>query len=412
MSKKRCYGFGSLYRKRRKNPATKKSEEYGNYRIKYKNAAGKTEYHKLNTADKNEAEILYAEWIATRARGEDTILGGDMTVKEYFQAHLAKREDEQKRRNNIRASTIDRYRNIFAKFLAYLDERGLAYATMKSFKTEHLAGYLDYRIEQTRFNGQSDVKLTKSGTNGEYRLIRGVFRKAFNKRVIPIDITEEVVPFTIEVKQKKLPTKDDIEEVLTLIVEEAVRDFVRVAMLTGARSAELTHLKWENADFGKGTISILPEMEGGWKAKNKGSYRSFATPVEVERIFKSHRRRRLHETPDSYIFVMPDGRPFNAYPNYAYRRLTKAVRKANKLRKKRGAESMPEFTVHTLRHWFICWALTREENPLTEIELTQIVGHADINMIRDVYFHGDIQWATSRRMRETTLFGDALEGRA
>lgn len=412
MAKKRYYGQGSLYRKRRKNPTTGKSEEYGAYRIKYKNAAGKTQYHKLGTADRNDAEILFADWVATRARGEDTILGGDMTVKEYFEVHMAKREEEQRSRNNVRVGTIRRYHNIFSPFLNYLAAMRLEHVTMKNFTTEHLSNYLDWRVNQTRFNNQSEVKLTKSGVNKEYKLIRGVFRKAFSKRVIPIDITEEVVMFTVEKKQKKLPTLGDIMEIIRHVEEREIANFIMVATLTGARTAELTHLKWENIDFDKGRMSILPEPEGGWKAKNKGSYRTFDMPSEVDTIFKNYRRQRLHEQPGSYIFMMSDGRPFKNYPNYVYRRLTKTLKRLNRARSKAGVELIPEFTPHTLRHWFISWSLTRENNPLSEIELTQIVGHADLNMIRDVYFHGDPQWATAKKVKSAALFTDYLERRA
>lgn len=408
MAKRLCYGQGSLYRKRRKNPKNGKSEEYGNFRIKFKDAAGKTQYHKLDTADRNEAAILYADWVATRARGENAISGGDMPVKEYLQTHLAKRAEEQLSRNSIRASTVHRYHNIVAPFLKYLDNNNLAQVTMRAFTSRHLSDYLTLRAAQTRFHGQSDVKLTKSGVNREYKFIKGIFRKAFFKRIIPVDITEDVIPFTVELELKVLPTREEIMEVSEFIDEEAVRDFVKVAMLTGARAGELTHLKWENIDFDKEAMSILPESEGKWKPKNKGSYRTFAMPSEVEAIFKEYRRQRPHEPPQSYIFVMPDSRPFCAYPNFAYRRINKAVRKANRLRKKGGIKPIPKYTPHTLRHWFICWALTREENRLTEIELTQIVGHADFEMIRKVYFHGDLQWATARRMREATLFSNTL----
>ena len=412
MAKKRYYRQGSFYRKRRKNTRTGRSEEYGNYLIKFKDATGKTRYQNLGTADRNDAEILFADWIATRARGEDTILGGDMTVKEYFEAHMAKRAEEQCSRNNVRAGTIRRYRNIFTPFLNYLDAMRLAHVTMKNFTTAHLSAYLDWRANQSRFNGKSKVMLTKRGVNKEYKLIRGVFRKAFAKRVIPVDITEEVVMFTVEVKQKTLPTLGNIMELIERVKEREVADFIMVATLTGARTAELTHLKWENIDFDKSRMSILPEPEGGWKAKNKGSYRTFDMPPEVETIFKGYRRQRMHEQPDSYIFKMAGGRAFKDYPNYVYRRLTKALNGINRGRRKVGVELIPKFTPHTLRHWFISWSLTREDNPLSEIELTQIVGHADLNMIRDVYFHGDPQWATAKKVKSATLFTDYLERRA
>jgi len=86
--------------------------------------------------------------------------------------------------------------------------------------------------------------------------------------------------------------------------------------------------------------------------------------------------------------------------------IPRALRKANRERKKNGNKLIPYFTVHTLRHWFISWALTRRENPLTEAELIKIVGHADFATTRKVYLHITADGDTSRKMRETLLFGD------
>ena len=410
MAKRLHYGKGSLYQKSRKNKKTGKTEYYGNYFIKYAVGPGKYDLKNLNTSDRNTAEILFAELITERARGDDSIIDGDKTVRDYFLGWQSRREEEQESRHNVKKGTIQRYRNITTPFINYLDECGLAGVTMRNFKSVHLSDYLTYRVNQTRFHGKSTVKLTESGVNKEYKIIRGIFTKAFKKRIIPKDITEEVVMFRLEIKHKKLPTLADIQEVIGYIAEPEVRDFVKVAVGTGARSAEITHLKWENADFDNGVINILPEPEGGWTAKNTGSYRTFGMPAEARAVFLAYREmRRPAEAASDYIFRMPDGRPFNAYPNYAYRRLTKAVKAANRERRKAKRQEIPEFTPHTLRHWFICWALTRPENPLTAIELSKIVGHYDEEMIRKTYFHGDLQWDTTRKMQETLLFENEVE---
>lgn len=406
MAKRLHYGKGSLYQKSKKNPRTGKREYYGSFFIKYMVEPGKYTMKNLNTTDRNTAEILYSEWITQRTRGDDAIVDGDKTVKDFMLSWLARREEEQRTRHNIKEGTVRRYRNIVTPFLGYLDERRLSTVSMRNFKSKHLSDYLTYRVNQTRFFGKSDVKITESGVNKEFKIIRSIFVKAFKKRIIPLDITEEVVPFRLEVKQKRLPTLDEMREVMGLILEPQVRDFFKVALLTGARSAEITHLKWENIDFAKMAMSISPEPEGGWTAKNQGSYRTFGMPGEVAKIFGSYREERPTESASGYIFKMSDDRPFNEYPNYAYRRITKAVAKANRERRENGKDEIPYFTPHTLRHWFICWALTRPENPLTVIELTKIVGHFDEEMIRKTYFHGDLQWDTARKMRETGLFGE------
>jgi integrase len=277
---------------------------------------------------------------------------------------------------------------------------------MRALKTGHLNAYLTDRAGQTRFNGLSRVKLNPRGVNKEWRFIGGILRGAFRNRIIPKDVTGDVVAFKTSRVLKTLPSLEQLLEVVALIQEKTVADFVRVAILTGARFNELAHLKFVDIDFTNETMRIVPDAEAGSQLKNEGACREFAMPVEAKEIFRKYRSRRGEVESNAYIFNMADGRPFKDYPNIVYRRLTKAVRQANRQRKKAGLEPIPEFTVHSLRHWFISWALTRRDNPLTEAELIKIVGHADFSMIRRTYLHIGQVGDTARKMRDTILFGD------
>ncbi len=170
----------------------------------------------------------------------------------------------------------------------------------------------------------------------------------------------------------------------------------------------MRHLKWDEVDLKKQILHILPEEEeNGWTAKNASSHRDIPIPGEIFDDLLHMRRERVDEPGANYIFKLPNGQPQNKYPNYAYRRLLKAVNKANRVRAKAGRDAIPHLTLRALRHFFITWSLTRPNDPMTETELRKLVGHIDSDMINKVYFHLDLQGNTGRKMREARLFQDS-----
>ena len=66
---------------------------------------------------------------------------------------------------------------------------------------------------------------------------------------------------------------------------------------------------------------------------------------------------------------------------------------------------METFTVHALRHFFISWAINRPVNPL---QVQAIVGHTDMNMIVQTYFHPDLDGVTGDKMRSMSLVAGAV----
>jgi integrase len=402
-----AYGSGSLYRKSRRNRKTGKTEHYGNYLIKYKDSNGVMRCDLLDTQDKSEAELLFAGWLKKRKRDDPAVLAGDRPVDEFFQNYINRRERDEKEFGDIRPQSVQRYRNILRPFLEFFGPGGkYPNLTLRMLETKHLNEYLKERLSQTRFNGRSRVPINKKGLRREWRFIGGLLRGAFRDRILLADITKDVAKLKIAPEVKELPTRDQIVEVRDLIREQAVRDFITVDMLMGGRFNELAHLQFKNIDFEKGAMGIIPDMDGNNPLKTEESVRVIDTPREAEAVFRRIREERRNEPDEAYVFVNEDGRPFHEYPNLVYRRLTKALRQANRTRKADGRKAIPYFTVHTLRHWFITWALTRRENPLTEAELIKIVGHADFAMIRRVYLHRTTESDTVRKMRETTLFAD------
>lgn len=406
--KKAGNGEGSLFRKHKNLPNGRK-KFYGSWLVQMSRPDGKLALVNLGTKDYNEARQKHIKLLADR-QSSGGILPAivNILVVVFLQQWLDKKTAECESRGTVKKSTIARYKSYINNVIAYLHETGLAALALKNLTAAHLNGYMGWRITQTRFSNKSDVAITREGANREWRFLRGIFVQAYNDRLISEDITKGVILFKEKPKKLTLPTIFEIHEVLGHIVEQAAFVFVKLIALTGMRPGEAMHLKWDEVDLKNQLLHILPEEEeNGWTAKNESSHRDIPIPDEILADLLRMRRERADEPGTDYAFKLPDGRPFNEYPNYAYRRLTKAVNKTNRIRAKAGRDPIPEFTLRTLRHFFITWSLTRPNDPMTETELRKLVGHIDTDMINKVYFHLDLQGNTGRKMREARLFQDA-----
>jgi integrase len=150
-------------------------------------------------------------------------------------------------------------------------------------------------------------------------------------------------------------------------------------------------------------LHIQHEGEGKWSPKNASSNRIIPIPDDVFAILKRLRSARSTEPPSAYVFKMADGRNYNEFPNYAYRRLTKALRTANRRRRRAGLPELPKIHLRLLRHFFVSQALNREDNPLSENEMIKLVGHVDCEMARKHYYHPDLKGTTGQKMRSMSL---------
>ncbi len=405
LRKKAGNGEGSLFQKHRTLPNGRK-RPYGNWLVQMSRPDGKLALVNLGTKDYNEARQKHIKLLADRQSGGGLIPAiVNILVVVFLQQWLDKKTTECESRGSVKKSTIARYKSYINNVIAFLNESGLNTLALKNLTTAHLNSYMEWRITQTRFNNKSEVAITREGVNREWRFLRGIFIQAYNDRLLSEDITKDVIPFKEKPKKFTLPAISEIHEAIGYITEPMAFIFVKLIALTGMRPGEAMHLKWGDLDLNTQVLHILPEEEeNGWTAKNASSHRDIPIPGEILDDLIRMRCERANEPEADYVFRLPDGRPFNAYPNYVYRRLTKAVNQANRLRAKVGRSAIPDFTLRTLRHFFVTWSLTRTTDPMTETELRKLVGHIDSTMINKVYFHLDLQGNTGRKMRGARLF--------
>jgi integrase len=408
--KKAKGGDGYFHRKTRKEGG--KEIEYGNWLTKYyitvTDEDGKKKriarYVNHGTDDYNAAMALHLEWVKLYQSGSAVEYEQILTVQQWLTNWLTKKRDDATAFGTVKKSTIARYEAIIAGFLSYTATAGISDLSIAKFETEHLKKYPLFRITQTRFGKKGGVPITKQGANRDLKFMKCLFKEAFEDGVIPTNITKGVAGFKLPVEQpQELLTPEQLLEVFDCIDEQEAKDIAEATALMGSRSGELAYLKWENIDFVNHMLTIQHEGEGKWSPKNASSNRVVPIPDDVFAILKRLRSARSGEPPSEYVFKMPDGRPFNEFPNYAYRRITKALKLANRRRKAAGAQLLPKVHLRLLRHWFVSQALNREDDPLSENEMIKLVGHVDCDMARKHYYHPDLKGTTGRKMRSMSL---------
>lgn len=408
--KKAKGGDGYFHRKTRKEGG--REIEYGNWLTKYYITAIDEEGRKKRVAryvnhgtdDYNLGMTRHLEWVKQYQSGSLVEYEQTLTVRAWATNWLAKKRDDANAFGTVKSSTITRYDAIIAGFLSYTDATGLSDLPIAKFEIEHLKNYPLFRITQTRFGKKDGVAITKKGANRDLKFMKCLFKEAFEDGVIPANIIKGVTGFKLPPKQpQELLTSEQLLEVIGCIDEQEARDIVESAALIGARPGELGHLKWSNIDFANHILEICHEGEGKWSPKTTSSNRKVPIPDDMFAILKRLRNVRSGESPSEYVFKMPDGRPFNEFPNYAYRRLNKALKVTNRRRRAMDAQELPKTHLRLLRHWFISRALNREDDPLHDSEMIKLVGHVDCDMAREYYYHPDLKGTTGRKMRSMSL---------
>ncbi|MDR1612249.1 MAG: tyrosine-type recombinase/integrase [Planctomycetota bacterium] len=356
----------------------------------------------LHTKVYEDAKEKLREWQAARNAGDNSAITGRRTVIEYNNLWLAGKELDAVDRGVVRPQTIVKYRNYITPFNKYLVESGNEFLQMKDLKDTHLKGYQAWRRKQTRFGKPGGVPISPEGINREVKFLNSVFKHAYSDHLIPKDPTKGVENLKTTPKKILLPGATELLAVFQATGDQVVMDYATIIAITGMRAMEGMSRKFKHVDIELRILHICDD--GDFKLKNANSARDIPLPDEARAIIARIRAERKNAMDEDYVFVKPDGSPLMEHKDHAYHVVTRTLRALNRKRRKAGIREIPDFNIRTLRHWFISWALNRPVNALTETQLIKIVGHADFEMIRNTYYHLDVEGESGRKMRETPLF--------
>lgn len=186
------------------------------------------------------------------------------------------------------------------------------------------------------------------------------------------------------------------------------RTLFTVLLFTGCRVGEIIGLRWQDCDFGEGTISInhnliyRPQDDGRCEyhittPKTKAGVRTIPMFKSVRNALNAERLQQMREgfnttVIDGYSGFIFKNRFGNVQsPHNINRAIERICRdynaeeeeKANK--EHRTPILLPHFSVHNLRHTFCTRMCENTSDKLTLKTIQEIMGHSDISTTLDIY---------------------------
>lgn len=275
---------------------------------------------------------------------------------------------------NCEASTIHGYSNIINKhMIPYFGQ-----IKLKDLRTHHIQSYYTHLVTEKNLKGST---VHKHQAN-----ISCALKYAMDNEMVFRDVSKSAKP----------PKKQDFEatpysgELLQNMLKEVSGNKIElpiyIASYLGLRRGEIMGLKWENIDFDKRVLKIIKtRLQVGknqvYKGpKTKQSERSFVIPDGLYNILIKHKALQEYyknllgrEYKDTgYVYVKNDG------TKYAPNTLTDQFGDFLKRSK------LKIIRLHDLRHTF---ASILHEHGVDLLEISQALGHADIETTIRIYLH-------------------------
>jgi site-specific recombinase XerD len=212
-------------------------------------------------------------------------------------------------------------------------------------------------IEIERYKAEKLDKVKPEALNRELSTIKHLFSKAIEWKYIKEDPARQVKKIR---GPKSLPrfieSKEEVEKLLDACLEHSpeIYPLVVTTLHAGMRRAELLNLRWEDVDFGRGTLTV--SSREGWHTKN---YESRTMPLheEVRRILGPIK------TAKGYVFCRPDGSKLREC--FVRKRLDKVAKAAD----------VGHLSLHVLRHTFASHLIMSGVDLPT---VQRLMGHKDI----------------------------------
>lgn len=166
-------------------------------------------------------------------------------------------------------------------------------------------------------------------------------------------------------------------------------------LFTGVRIGELCGLKWEDIDFGAGTVSIrrtverIPNLDpdSGRRTKVVVSEPKTDSGLRVIPLpgFLTGYLRTIRKNPNSYLLT---GNATHTEPHQYYIRYRKYLKR----------NDLGDYTFHALRHTFATRCVEAGFDPKA---LSEILGHADVATTLSIYVHPTLDQKKAQMERLT-----------
>jgi integrase len=231
-----------------------------------------------------------------------------------------------------------------------------------------------------------DTRLSARTVGLVHRLLHLALKHAAQWGVVQQNVVGHVAPPRVAATEIEIIREDEIMTVLRKLRGRSIYTIAAIALATGMRRGELLALRWQDIDFGAGTLRIaqsLEETKAGLRftsPKTKHGRRTITIPpsivAELRAHWKAQQEQRLalglgKASDAALVFPTWDGKPRS--PVALTKEWTRAMNKAGlKIR------------LHGLRHTHASSLIAAGVDILT---ISRRLGHASPTTTLGVYGH-------------------------
>ena len=260
------------------------------------------------------------------------------------------------KKQDLKPSTLDKYTNIIR------DRIVPTFGDMEvsSIKVSTVKSWL-YDLEDL---GSKSKRIYLS-------VLRGIFQEALYDEVIQKNPVNNIKLPKLSTSKIKPFNSDEVSKLMSLIKNENYKYYLAVAFYTGMRSGEIIALKKSDINFDKNIITVQRSRSryGESTPKTRTSVREIPI-IQLLKPFITE----LYELHDNeYLFITQYKKPYRDIHTFAEHFWKPAF-------KELGIEYRRPYNT---RHTYATNMLYN--NLVTPVQLAQLLGHANTQMVYDVY---------------------------
>jgi len=211
--------------------------------------------------------------------------------------------------------------------------------------------------------------------NIELTCLNQMLNKAVEWKYLDVKPVATIKKVKMKKKEPRYLTREELER-LMLNANPWLRPFITVAVMTGMRAGEISHLKWSHIDYSRMIIKVAINNEHSTKDNsereipiNKSLYKcleylreKWINPSTMQEL-----QRQPHQR--EYVFCNEEGKPIMCF----YKSFKRAARRAG----------LPDAKIHSLRHTFASQLAQRGAN---RFAIRDLMGHS-ILKTTEIYAH-------------------------
>ena len=323
-------------------------------------------------AELNKQAVMFEE-LCTRG-----IVPSNMKFQE-----LAEEWFENYAKNALRSTTYERMLQLTHRVYP-----AIGHLRIDKITARHLQGFVN-SLAKEGANEKTGKPLAPKTIRHNLSFISDVFSYAVRMELISDNPCSKVVIPKGEVKEKQIYSQEEMELLLTRIMDEPVKykAFFFLIAYSGFRRSEMLSLEWKDIDFQTGVIHIqrtsnYTKTNGIYTdtTKTESSVRFVKVPMEVIDVLLLYKEEqdeeriklgsKWHDT--DRLFVKYDGQPMNPQTPYGW------------LKEFCEKNDFPFYGIHQFRHLHTSLLIGAGIDPTT---VSSILGHSQVSTTLNLYSH-------------------------